>query len=175
MGNSEQAVLIEGDGLVLREWSEDDLPAMVDLFDEAQVAYWTPLVTPFDLAEARAYLDKVRGARAEGTRLHLAITTDGRAPLGEVLVTSTGTLGYAVGSAHRGQRLALRATRLLTAYAHDTLGLPRLRLQIEDENGASVAVAKGAGYRRIDEEERLEEKGRPLVLHSWVHARQPER
>jgi RimJ/RimL family protein N-acetyltransferase len=41
-------VRLEGDGLVLREWERGDVVAMVELFDNPEVAYWTPLVTPWD-------------------------------------------------------------------------------------------------------------------------------
>jgi len=36
-------VVIRGDGLVLREWTDGDLPRMAELFDDAAVARWTPL------------------------------------------------------------------------------------------------------------------------------------
>ena len=41
---------LSGEGLVLRDWTEADLPAMPALFDDPATAYWTPLVTPFDEA-----------------------------------------------------------------------------------------------------------------------------
>ncbi|MFC7309854.1 GNAT family N-acetyltransferase [Streptomyces monticola] len=175
----QEPVVIRGDGLVLREWTEADPPRMSELFDDPAVAHFTPLVSPFDLAAARAYLDRLRAARAAGTRLQLAVTTDGETPLGEVLIGALGaerpvgapTLGYAIGPAHRGLGLALRATRLLTAYAHDELGLPRVCLQIDRENAASIKVARAAGYRLVEdaEAERVTEKGRRLVLHTWEH------
>ena len=72
-----------GDGLVLREWERGDLAAMVKLFDDPEVAYWTPLVTPFDLDAAKAYLDK---AHSDNGVYQLAITEDGEEPMGEVLL-----------------------------------------------------------------------------------------
>ncbi|MFM9366981.1 GNAT family N-acetyltransferase [Streptomyces sp. Da 82-17] len=174
-------VVLRGDGLVLREWTEADLPAMTELFDEPGIAHRTPLASPFDLAAARAYLDRARANRAEGTRLQLAVTEDGATPLGEVLLASLGTerpagavtLGYAIGAAHRGRRLALRATRLLTAYAHDELGLGRLRLQIEADNAASTGVARAAGYRLREDVPTTEvtQKGRTYELQVWEHTR----
>ncbi|MDQ8705756.1 GNAT family N-acetyltransferase [Streptomyces sp. LHD-70] len=172
-------VVLRGDGLVLREWAEGDLPAMAELFDEPGIAHRTPLASPFDLAAARAYLDRARSTRADGTRLQLVVTEDGVTPLGEVLLASLGaerpagavTLGYAIGAAHRGRRLALRATRLLTEYAHTTLGLHRLRLQIEADNAASTGVARAAGYRlRADvPPTEVTQKGRTYTLQVWEH------
>ncbi|MDI3408010.1 GNAT family N-acetyltransferase [Streptomyces cavernicola] len=179
MEGAQEGLAIRGDGLVLREWTEDDLPAMVELFDEPGVAYRTPLASPFDLVAARAYLDRARSTRADGTRIQLAVTEDGATPLGEVLLGSLGaerpagavTLGYAIGAAHRGRRLAARATRLLTEYAHTTLGLDRIRLQIEPDNAASVAVARAAGYRRRADvpPTRGSQKGRTYLLEVWEH------
>ena len=75
---------LKGLGLRLREWTDEDLQAMVGLFDDAQVARWTPLASPFDLVAARGHLDRARGNRSN--RLQLAITEDGRTPKGEVLL-----------------------------------------------------------------------------------------
>ncbi|NEC84909.1 GNAT family N-acetyltransferase [Streptomyces sp. SID12501] len=169
---------LPGEGLVLREWTEADLPAMTDLFDDPGIAHWTPLASPFDLAAARAYLATARQARLDGLRVQLAITTDGQLPLGEVLVIRrnandrTASLGYSVGATHRGRHLGSRALTVLTDYAHHTLGLPRVTLSIEAENGASAAVARAAGYHLTDEPPILTvDKGRSLALRTWAHDR----
>jgi RimJ/RimL family protein N-acetyltransferase len=164
-------VRLTGHGLVLREWQDADLPIMVELFDEPDIADRTPLASPFDLNAAREYLELIHRTRAEGQRLHLAITIDGHTPLGEVLLNLTrGTMGYAVGSAHRGQRLAVRAGRLVTDYAHQVLGLPRVLLEIEADNAPSVSVARTLNFRPTnDEPEQVEGKGRSFVLHLWAH------
>ncbi|MER7108604.1 GNAT family N-acetyltransferase [Streptomyces sp. NPDC000229] len=166
--------LTDGD-LVLRAWTDADVPAMAELFDEPAVAYRTPLASPFDEAAATAYLSMIHRTRADGTRLHLAITKDGGAPLGEVLLDLTqGTLGYAVGAAHRGQGLASRATRLLTGHAHAVLGLPRVILRIEPDNAASAAVARAAGFRLTDEPpETVRSNGRTHTLLTWAHDARP--
>ena len=167
---------LTGEGLVLRGWTDDDLPAMAELFDDPDIAYRTPLVSPFDAAAARAYLDRAREEAAAGLRLRLAITTDGVRPLGEVLLIRQdadgpgASLGYTVGAAHRGQGLAARALRVLTHHAHGTLGLPRVTLSIEPDNEASNAVARAAGYRPAeDPPAAVVNKGRALTLRTWVH------
>jgi RimJ/RimL family protein N-acetyltransferase len=157
-----------GSGLVLREWDRGDLAVMVELFDDPDIAYRTPLPSPFDSAVAQAYLDR---ARSDDGRIQLAITTDGERPLGEVLLSrQAGSLGYAVGAAHRGQRLAVRAVQLLTAYAHDVENIPRVVLEIEPDNAASSAVARGAGYRLTDRRPSpVADKGRSYTLLTWEH------
>ena len=100
-------VVLRGDGLILREWSEADLPRMPALFDDPATVRWTPVETPFDLSAAQRYLEKARATRADRRGLHLAITRDGEEPLGEVLLfrldgDSILELGYSIGPAHRG-------------------------------------------------------------------------
>ncbi|GAA2230822.1 hypothetical protein GCM10010232_16510 [Streptomyces amakusaensis] len=160
-----------GEGLVLRDWAEGDLAAMPELFDHPDIAYWTPIVSPFDEAAARARLDRSRRLRAEGTAILLAITVDGGAPLGEVMLRRApeGTeLGYAVGPAHRGQGVAGRAVRVMAEYAFGELALDQVILELEAENAASVAVATRAGFSLLDVPLiKGEDKGRPYALQTW--------
>ncbi|MFF3413591.1 GNAT family N-acetyltransferase [Streptomyces sp. NPDC002698] len=166
-----ERIELSGEGLVLRDWTEADLTAMPELFDHPDIAYWTPLVSPFDEAAARARLDRDRQLRAEGTVILLAITVDGGAPLGEVMLRRApeGTeIGYAVGPAHRGQGLAVRAVRVMAAYAFERMGAEQVILELEAENAASVAVATKAGFTLLDVPLITgEEKGRPFTLQTW--------
>jgi RimJ/RimL family protein N-acetyltransferase len=164
---------LAGSGLRLREWTDADVPAMVELFDDAAVARWTPLASPFDEAAARAYLDRARARRAEDLGLQLAVTTDGQTPLGEVLLFTTGPhgrvaggpdaeLGYAIGPAHRGQGLASRAVTVMTGFAYET-GARRVILRIDLGNEASEHVARTTGFRLADDGE--------AGVRTWVHER----
>ncbi|MEU5178979.1 GNAT family N-acetyltransferase [Streptomyces longwoodensis] len=166
-----ERIRLTGEGLVLRDWTEADVPAMPALFDHPDIAYWTPIVSPFDEEAAWARLDRDRRLRADGTAMLLAVTVDGGAPLGEVMLRRApeGTeLGYAIGPAHRGQALAVRAVRVMAAYAFEELGADRVVLELEAENAASVAVATKAGFRLLDVPLiRGEEKGRPFALQTW--------
>lgn len=165
---------LSGHGLVLREWEDDDLETMVGLFDDPEVAYWTPLVSPFDLEAARLYLKRARERRSAGQAVQLAITEGAGAALGEVLLmwsepgSEVAEIGYSVGAAHRGRGLAVRAVRVMTEFARGTLGIDRLLLEIEVENAASAAVAGAAGYSLTEAPPILgEEKGRRLFLRTW--------
>ena len=62
------------------------------------------------------------------------------------------------------------AVRVMTEFARKTVGVSRLLLEIEDNNAASVAVARAAGYRLTDAPPvPSEEKGRSLVLRTWEY------
>jgi RimJ/RimL family protein N-acetyltransferase len=177
---------LTGEGLFLREWTEADVPVMVQLFDEPEVARWTPLGSPFDLAAAERYLGRARAAREAGTRIQFAIAeaggaeaggAEGSAPCGEVLAMLKGEdgrdveIGYALGAAHRGRGLAVRSVRLLTAFAWTTLGARRVVLRIEPDNDASSAVARRAGFTLADlPPEVIEEAdGSRIELRIWEH------
>ncbi|MFF3431939.1 GNAT family N-acetyltransferase [Streptomyces sp. NPDC002602] len=166
-----ERIELSGEGLVLRDWTEADLDSMPGLFDHPDIAYWTPIVSPFDDDAARVRLGRARQLRAEGTTILLAITVDGGAPLGEVMLRRApeGTeIGYAIGPAHRGRGLAARAVRVMSAYAFEQLGTEQLILELEAENGASVSVATKAGFRLLDVPLITgEEKGRPYSLQTW--------
>lgn len=169
---------LAGFGLRLREWAAADVPAMVGLFDDVAVARWTPLASPFDEAAARAYLDRARERRAGDRGVQLVVTTDGHTPLGEVLLFASGPygrasggpdaeLGYAIGSAHRGQGLATRAVRLMTEFAYREAAARRVILRIDLGNDASEHVAHTAGFRITDDKPA---DGGP-ELRTWVHER----
>ena len=173
---------ISGFGLYLREWTDADLPVMVELFDDPQVGRWTPLSRPFDLAAARAYLDQARTRRAEGRSIQLTITTDEHTALGEVLLFVTGPdgrgpggrvaeLAYAVGAASRRQALATRAVRLMTGYAYQTLGMLQVILRIDPDNSASVGVARAAGFVLTDAAPITSGTSGPLL--TWRHQPEP--
>lgn len=166
-----EQITLSGEGLVLRDWTEADLAAMPGLFDHPDIAYWTPIVSPFDAAAARARLDRDRQLRKEGTAILLAITVDGGAPRGEVMLRRApeGTeIGYAVGPAFRGQGLATRAVRVMASYAFDHLAAERVILELEAENASSVSVAERSGFRLLDVPLLTgEEKGRPYALQTW--------
>ncbi|MCA2217667.1 GNAT family N-acetyltransferase [Jidongwangia harbinensis] len=164
---------LRGDNIALREWTEADLPQMIVVFDDPEIAYRTPIASPFDEAAAKGYLTGIRQARQAGTRLHLAITVDGLLPQGEVTLNlSTASIAYVVGAPYRGQGLGRRALTRLVKHAYDVLGLQRTYLEIEADNVGSMSVALAAGFRPTDEEpEFVKDKGRSYAIHRWTHQR----
>ena len=151
---------VTGDGLVLRPLAPDDRAALPALFDDAHVARFTPIESPFDDAAARRYLHRVLGQVDRGEAVHLAVTVDGGAPLGEVMAflprhpaagsedaPGTFEVGYVVGPAHRGLGVGTRAVRLLGDALVADLGARRLVLRIDDGNVASERLAAACGYR----------------------------
>ncbi|MFD7515505.1 GNAT family N-acetyltransferase [Streptomyces niveus] len=162
------------EGLKLREWTEADVPALSALFDEPEMARWTPLASPFDEAAARAYLIRARERRAAGQALQLAITTDGHTPMGEVLLFAAADdgsqveLAYGIGAPYRGKGLASRAVRLLLPYAFRNASVHRAVLRIAPDNAASAAVARATGFQLTDEPPVVRESDSRVVrLRTW--------
>jgi RimJ/RimL family protein N-acetyltransferase len=165
-------VLVRGEGLVLREWKDGDVPVMVELFDTAEMDRWTPLAHPFTLEVAAEYVRRAHQAKYQGT-LQMAITTDRDLPLGEVLLFPGDTpdvceFAYAVGAAHRGRHLAARAIRALFPTAR-SLGYHTAALTIADDNRPSQHTAIAAGFTRESGPlRRRERKGYILHMAAWT-------
>jgi RimJ/RimL family protein N-acetyltransferase len=159
-------VRLQGAGLVLREWRPDDVPRMAELFDDPMVRRWTPLAVPFDRAAAQAYLDRARVRREEGSAVQLAITEGDEAPpMGEVLLfvrEGQAEVGWALGAAYRGRRVASRAVRVLLAWAGPTWRIPSFRALIEPGNTASERVAVACGFVAV--------RGTPVLVEARGHA-----
>ena len=171
-----EPVRLEGQGLVLREWGESDLPDLAELYDDPEISRWTPVASPFDEAAARAYVASAREARCACRRMQWAVTTDGGEPLGEVLLFRAGPddrdieIAYGIGSRFRRRGLAGRALGLATHYASGRLRARRVLLRIEADNLASTAVARSAGFRLTGDALLVREvKGRRAALQTWCH------
>ncbi|MDQ3274957.1 MAG: GNAT family N-acetyltransferase [Actinomycetota bacterium] len=148
-------VVLIGSGLVLREWTADDIASLTALYDTFEMDQRTPVAAPFDDEAARRYVEDARRRREERTALQLAITRDGVAPIGELLVAATDALdtvelAYAVAAGHTGAGVARRAVLTVLAELART-GIARAVLLITDDNVASQRVARAAGFSQTDD------------------------
>ncbi|MGP4103321.1 GNAT family N-acetyltransferase [Nonomuraea sp. KM90] len=168
---------VRGLGLRLREWTDEDLPVMAELFDDPDMDRWTPLRSPFDVAAATAYLAKARQAKAENRGINLAITVEDDRPRGEVLLRSAGNPGegeiaYGIGRQYRRQGLAKRAVELMTRHAFHDLEMTRILIRIERANEGSQAVAASAGFHLTDDAPVIREREEgPFTLLTWERTR----
>jgi len=165
------------DKLVLREWTDGDLPVMVELFDSPEIDRWTPLESPFHLDAAVRYLARARSARQEGKALQLAITEDGHLVVGEVVIAwkapQSVEFGYAVGRQHTGRGLARRAVTAALHYC-EGLGYREAVLLIDRANEPSLRVARATGFTRApDLDVERHRKGRTVQLNAWRRQLQP--
>lgn len=143
-------VRIEGHGLVLRAYRDDDVPAVAAAFTDPDVLLWNPPPADRDAAAwCRRRADWSGGGHASWA---VADAADDRL-LGDVslhdldLDGAEAELGYTVLPHARGRGVASRAVGLAAAHALTELGFFRIRLLHAVENVASCTVAQRNGFR----------------------------
>ena len=138
--------LSSGGPVRLRRWREDDLTALVEALNEAEIARWMAFPSPFTEADGREFL--VRQIAASGS---FAVTGENDTLLGAVWVRDIGEgrgqIGYWTAARARGRGVGSEALRQLVDRAIE-LGYARLQLLVEPANAASARVAENAGFRR---------------------------
>jgi [ribosomal protein S5]-alanine N-acetyltransferase len=143
---------LEGDRVLLRDWREEDAPALEPVCGEWDVCAFTSVPWSYSKAGAREWIARQRYKRAAGTVLALAIQTPGgdRA-LGNVNLAGFGddrraaAIGYWLVPEARGQGLVTAAVSLLADWGFESLGLERIEFAILPENLASRRVAERLG------------------------------
>jgi RimJ/RimL family protein N-acetyltransferase len=139
----------DGD-LVLRPWTEDDVPALVVACNDPEIPRWIPFIpAPYTQADA---LDFIRGESRPDIDHSFAMTLEGdlAGSIGMKLNSPgyRGQIGYWVAAPARGRGLCTRALRLLSRWGLDDLALQRLELITDPDNVASQRCAEKVGFRR---------------------------
>jgi RimJ/RimL family protein N-acetyltransferase len=123
---------LEGERVVLRDWRDEDAPALEPVCGEWDVCGFTSVPSVYSEAEARAWVERQRRKRAAGTVLALAIQgrDDDRA-LGNVNLAGLAEgrreaeIGYWLVPEARGRGLVTEAVSLLIDWGFANLGLER--------------------------------------------------
>jgi RimJ/RimL family protein N-acetyltransferase len=145
------------DGIVLlRPWTDRDVPAIAAACDEAEMARWLDQIPrPYTEQDAREYVASTRRGWREGTASSYAIVDlESERPVGSIGVhwldreQRVAEVGYWVAREARGRGLASRAVRLVSRWALQDCGIERLQLRADVLNAASQRVAEKAGFRR---------------------------
>ncbi len=148
-------VVITTERLSLRFLNEADIPALYDMFSDAEVMrYWSrPPWT--DLSEAWVMLaDTQEGYR---TRSALQLGIERRADRVLVgtcslfyfhLASRRAEIGYALGRPYWGAGYMHEALRALVGYAFREMGLNRLEADIDPRNLASARTLERLGFQK---------------------------
>jgi RimJ/RimL family protein N-acetyltransferase len=144
------------DGVIeLRPLVRSDAAAIAAACADRLIARFIPLIpVPYTVADAEAFLARNADGVRPGDELNLGISTAGGPELlGMIGLGAAGEdgafeTGYWVAPAHRNRGVATQALVLLSRWAIDELGVPRLQLQTMVENTASQRVAERAGFTR---------------------------
>jgi RimJ/RimL family protein N-acetyltransferase len=166
-------------GVLLRPFTDDDVPMEQDLATDPYVPLIGTLPAHASADEARAYVERQRGRWAEGRGFGFAVAeaATGRAVgaiglwLAAGMTHGRGEIGYSTAPAARGHGFAADALAAVTAFAWTIRQLHRLELHIEAWNTASIRTAERAGYQREGLLRSYQEIGgrrRDMLLHAAV-------
>ena len=146
---------LRDDVVQLREPVARDLGAVVAACQDPMVQRYTRVPTPYEEADARAFIGGAAGRRILGQSLELVIAdrADDRL-LGMIGIIADrhdalrAEIGYWVAPDARGPGVATRGLALLAPWCVTSGGFARLDLQAATSNGASLRVAERCGFVR---------------------------
>lgn len=146
--------LVDGT-LRLRPWRLEDVPRVTEICQDPEIPRWTRVPSPYREEHARTWIEQTDRDWDERRHGAFAVTD---AATGEVIgaiglrlhedYAFQGSIGYWVANEARGRGVATGALRLVSRWALEQLGLPRLQLVTDPENVASQRVAEHVGFRR---------------------------
>jgi RimJ/RimL family protein N-acetyltransferase len=143
---------VRGEGIVLRPWRLEDVPAVTAACQDAEIARWLAFVPqPYTEEDARFYIKDCLASGEDRSPFAIA-----DAETGEVVGAidmhvnrmRTGHIGYWMAAEARGRGLTTEALRALSRWAIEKLGLGRVELVTDPDNIASQRVAEKAGFTR---------------------------
>jgi RimJ/RimL family protein N-acetyltransferase len=145
---------LRSNGLILRPWRDEDVPAIVVACNDPEIVRWLPVIpSPYDEEDGKAYVALSRESWQSGDSYNFAIVDAETSRLAGSIAMSArrfhvGHFGYWVAPEARGRGVATEALRALCRWAVDELGVKRLELLTDPENLASQRVAEKAGFQR---------------------------
>ena len=145
---------LRANGLLLRPWSLEDAPALVEACNDPEIERWLPVIpSPYSEADAQTYIDQSRESWEKGDSFNFAILDAETGRLAgsismRVKRFSTGHIGYWVAREARGRGIASEALRILCRWAVEALEVQRLELLADVDNPGSQRVAEKAGFQR---------------------------
>ncbi|MGW0122660.1 GNAT family N-acetyltransferase [Streptomyces sp. NPDC003327] len=142
---------LAGDLVVLRPVTEEDVPALLPLFEDDEVARLTGDHSRFDPAQLRAWYGS-RGAQPDRLDLAVVERASGRV-VGEAVLNEWDPhnescafrIAFVPDAVGRG--LGTEATRLIVGHAFEALGLYRVWLEVYAFNPRARRAYEKAGFR----------------------------
>ena len=138
--------------LRLRPIAESDLPHLVELAGDNEVARWTAAIPhPFSEADGRRYLERA------GVENHIVLTLEtgaAREFVGCLCIDineGVGDIGYWIGRPYWGRGFGGEALKRATRFAFDDLNVDALDVEVMVGNVASERILEKAGYAKIGE------------------------
>ena len=164
---------LAGPTTLLRPWRVNDAPTLAAAWRDPVIGDRLRVPEPGDEAAALRWISQRERARAEGRSVDLAVTDPPSGTvIGEVGLSGldprrrAALIGWWIAECWRGQGRASEAVRLVVDWALSEGPLEAVMAEIASDNPASVAVARRAGMRRVDETSRasVESDGPPVLV-----------
>jgi 8-oxo-dGTP diphosphatase len=139
--------------LVLRRPEESDVPTLVALAGDWQVARTTAFIPhPYGDDDARTFIAEAPCRAADGANVVFALERRTEPGLvgcaGLIIDREAAEVGYWIGRPFWGHGYAAEAVRRLLRLAFGSLGLARVQAETLADNPASVRVLEKAGFER---------------------------
>ena len=170
--------------VVLREFSDADLPMVQELSTDPYVPLIGTLPANANRQEAQDYIGRQRGRLAEGIGFSFAISElgTGRSVGGiglwlAALDHGRATAGYSVIPSARGRGVASAALTALAFFAWTIPKLHRIELYIEPWNTGSVKTAERAGFKReglLRSHQEIGGHRRDMLLYATIRENPPD-
>ena len=165
---------LRGDGLVLRPFTQDDVPAIAAACRDEEIARFIPMMpSPYSEDDARRYVETTSGWDASARRAFAIVDEVSAELFGsiDVRLGEVGSVGYWVAPEARGKNVATRALTLVARWALQQQGVERLELTTDPDNAASQRVAEKAGFQRegvLRSHTRFADRRRDSVMFSLL-------
>ncbi len=146
---------IDTDRLIVRPVVDADLPALLAVNSDAEVTAMLPYATWTSMADAEAWLARMRGIEATGSAVQFVVVLRSRQEaVGTCLLfrrddgSARAELGYALGRVHWGRGVMREALCALLGSAFASMGLRRIEAEIDPRNVASARLIQRLGFTK---------------------------
>ena len=143
---------LSGARVRLRPWRADDVDAVVDACQDAEIQRWTQVPVPYAREHAEQFVGSIAADTwSGGGGLFAVEPRDGGPLVGSIGLfpphDGFAAAGYWTAPGGRRQGFTAEALGLLCAWAFDEVGLHRVELVVDPDNAGSRGVAERAGFR----------------------------
>jgi ribosomal-protein-alanine N-acetyltransferase len=139
----------------LRSFTLADIDAVREASSDPHIPLITTVPAAFTEEEGRLFIERQWSRAEQGTGYSFAIAdADTDHAIGQIglwlkdLGEGRASIGYWVVRSARGRRAAARCLQALALWAIHELQIPRLQLNVEPWNTASIMTAERAGFQR---------------------------
>ena len=145
---------LDAGGATLRALSSRDVPALFEIFGDAEVArYWSRAAMP-SLDVARELLEEIESGFEQRQLFQWGIARQDDQVMGTCTVFQLDhnhrrcEIGFALARKHWGQGIARRAVSSILGFCFDMLQLHRVEADADPRNKRSLRLLEGLGFVR---------------------------